>query len=73
MSTGGTYEFVVAGELGPLLLSMLPDMHIVARPAETRVHVATTGDAALFPLLAAMSSDERPLARLVIYRKRSDG
>jgi hypothetical protein len=66
MSIDGTYEIVVAGQLGPLLRSMLTDLDIEDRPAQTCVHSDNADAALLFSLLAVMVNDEHPLERLVI-------
>lgn len=64
MSRGGRYEFVVVGEIGPRLRSMLIDLSIEDRPAQTCQRFTTDDDAELFPVLAAAMNQERLLERI---------
>jgi hypothetical protein len=64
MSGSGVYEFVVVGEIGPLLRSMLIDMSIEDRPVQTCLRFTTDDDAELLPVLAAATNRERQLERI---------
>jgi len=68
MSGAGFYEFVVVGELGPLLRSMLIDLSIEDRPVQTCLKLTNIVEADLFPVLAAVLNQDRRLERI-----RSDG
>ncbi len=67
MSGGGFYEFVVVGELGPLLRSMLIDMSIEDRPVQTCLRLTTIDDADLFAILTAVMTHEHQLERIRVY------
>ncbi len=64
MSGSGVYEFVVMGEVGPLLRSMLINLSIEDQPVQTCVRFTTDDDAALWPVLAAATNQERQLERI---------
>lgn len=64
MSGSGFYEFVVVGELGPLLRSMLIDLSIEDRPVQTCLRFSAVDEEDLFPVLAAVLNQKRRLERL---------
>lgn len=66
MTSDGVYEFVVAGAFGPLLRSLLVDLDVVDRPAETRLFLTNADDRMLFALLGALVKHDRVVERILI-------
>jgi len=64
--SGGLSEFVVAGASGPVLRSMLVDLDVRDRPAETRLLLPNAEAAELFAVLAAVVDDDHVIESILI-------
>jgi hypothetical protein len=59
--SGGRYEFVVSGSIGPVLRSLLADFDIEERPVLTRLHLRDANDAELLHVIAGLVHGDRQL------------
>lgn len=64
--SGGVYEFVVAGAFGPLLRSMLVDLEVRDRHAETRLFLSHADQAQLFAVLSTVVNEDRVVESILL-------
>jgi len=64
--SGGVYEFVVAGAIGPLLRSMLVELEVRDRPAETWLFLSHADESKLFAVLTAVVNEDRVVESILL-------